>query len=221
MSKIYRIKTKEEFVKEFGPLWRRLVKDSFTESMDHLFGDLISNEEYEDILRFGRCEHKRWYITKDMIKEDYECDWGAGMKKKEIAMYTSIESANKNLIKNVKFDEKRKTTTVILRNGNISTVKCGDDDVYDQKIGFCLAYTNAMIGSKTKVQKIVEEYNGVAKKKREEKELLDKLEKERALREYKKKQKRIEEEKRVEFEKRLAEYTEEYNRKNKKKFLTE
>lgn len=41
----YRFKTEEEFIKEFGESWRRIVQCSFTREMNYLLGTDL-NEEY-------------------------------------------------------------------------------------------------------------------------------------------------------------------------------
>jgi len=56
MTKIrkYRIKTKQEFLSEFGMLWRDKVRFTFATEMDYLIGKKINNELYEDIIKIGR-----------------------------------------------------------------------------------------------------------------------------------------------------------------------
>ena len=60
------------------------------------------------------------------------------------------------LIKSVHFNEKKKTTTVVLVNGDIGMSTCMDSDVYDKGVGFAVALQNALFGSKTQAKKFVD-----------------------------------------------------------------
>ena len=67
----YRIKTKEEFIDEFGEDWRNdngICRNGyyFNPDMDYLFGFELSNYKNKDYTRIPGTE---WVITKDMIKE--------------------------------------------------------------------------------------------------------------------------------------------------------
>jgi hypothetical protein len=55
----YRIKTKEEFKKEFGENWRVIVKHGFVEGMDPLLG--VKFDGYFDRKLGG------WSISRDMV----------------------------------------------------------------------------------------------------------------------------------------------------------
>ena len=115
----------------------------------------------------------------------------------------------------VNFNEDKKVTTVKLSNGNVGQSKCSEGDVYDKKIGFALALTNALVGSKSGVQHIIEDFDGTTKKKQEEKAYQKKLEEARKLKEYKKKQEDAKarlQKKKDKFEKDLDEYIKNYNK---------
>lgn len=60
------------------------------------------------------------------------------------------------LIKSVHFNEKKKTTTVVLINGDIGLSTCMDSDEYDKGVGFAVALQNALFGSKTKAKKFID-----------------------------------------------------------------
>lgn len=115
----------------------------------------------------------------------------------------------------VNFNEKKKVTTVKLSNGSVGQSKCSEGDVYDKKIGFAMALANALLGSKSMVQKVVEDFDGTTKKKQEEKAYQKKLEEARKLKEYEKKQEAAKErlqKKKDKFEKDLDEYIKNYNK---------
>ena len=64
----------------------------------------------------------------------------------------------KRIVKSVTFNEKKKVTTVVLKNGSVGIARCSQGDEYDMRIGFCVAFTSALFGSKTQVQKTVDKY---------------------------------------------------------------
>lgn len=115
----------------------------------------------------------------------------------------------------VNFNEEKKVTTVKLSNGKVGQSKCSESDAYDKKIGFAMALANALLGSKSLVQKAIENFDGTAKKKQEEKAYQKKLEEARKLKEYEKKQEAAKarlQKKKDKFEKDLDEYTKNYNK---------
>lgn len=60
-----RLKTKKEFIAEYGPNWRIAMKDVFwPTNMDYLFG----RELPEKVTKIDR-----WIITSDMITEKNSC----------------------------------------------------------------------------------------------------------------------------------------------------
>ena len=59
-------------------------------------------------------------------------------------------------IKSVQFNEKLGVTTVVLKNGNVGMARCNKGDEYDQQIGFSVALVNALMGSRTKVVKYID-----------------------------------------------------------------
>ena len=219
----YRIKTREEFEKEFGEDWRNRAC-GFVTTMDGVLGEEIPEEIANEILEKGHCV--LWSgngKTSDMYaygiemitkcdstedKEEKKTEKGNKESNKDMGKFV-----NEDLIQSVTFNDKKKTVTVVLTDKRVGVSRCAKGDEYDQRIGFCIAYANAVFGSITQVQKVVEKYNGEEKRKAEKKELLDKLEKERALREYLAKQKKAEENKKATFEKQLAEYTKAYEAK--------
>lgn len=218
----YRIKTREEFEKEYGEDWRSSAC-GFVTIMDGALGEEIPDEISKKILEQkhnvswdgnGKTQGISFHYGIEMITK---CDSTEDKKKTEKENKESNKDmgkfVNEDLIQSVTFNDKKKTVTVVLTDKRVGVARCADGDVYDQRIGFCIAYANAVFESITQVQKIVEKYNGEEKKKAEKKELLDKLEKERALREYLAKQKKAEENKKATFEKQLAEYTEAYEAK--------
>ena len=49
----YRFKTEEEFIKEYGNGWRRIVRYSWVEAMDWAFGRTIENKERNRLEQHG------------------------------------------------------------------------------------------------------------------------------------------------------------------------
>lgn len=90
-------------------------------------------------------------------------------------------------IKSVHFDDNKGIVTVVLKDGRIGISRCNDGDEYSQTIGFCIAYTNAVFGSRNKVLKLVKHYNGEEAKMNEEKKLREEVLNEIKLEQYKKK----------------------------------
>jgi len=67
-NKIYRIKTKEEFLKEFGQNWRNLTDGaSFVNEMDYLFGKKITTEKYNEFKNDYKIYLDGFIINKSMI----------------------------------------------------------------------------------------------------------------------------------------------------------
>ena len=77
----YRIKTKEEFIGEFGNRWRD-VGSEFVEDMDFLLGEEIDQETINDVIQYKRYNknlnlsdrndyfrYKGWSISYSMLKE--------------------------------------------------------------------------------------------------------------------------------------------------------
>ena len=74
----YRIKTKQEFITEFGEKWRTHVPQSFIEEMDYLLGDEINQETISTILegknyldltnKYKHFDYDDWTISYPMLK---------------------------------------------------------------------------------------------------------------------------------------------------------
>ena len=71
------------------------------------------------------------------------------------------KGVGKSLIKSVTFNDKKKVTTVVLKNKSVGIARCSKGDVYDRRVGFCVAYMNALFGSKTRVKRIVDKYGKI------------------------------------------------------------
>lgn len=59
-------------------------------------------------------------------------------------------------VKSATFNKEKGVTTVVLKDGRKGMAKVAQDDTYDEKVGFALAYCYAIFGSKTKFNKAVE-----------------------------------------------------------------
>ena len=70
---MYRIKTKQEFLDEFGENWRINVTHTFPDNMDHLLGKDIPSH-FNDMLNImlrlkrGNVRYSSYFISYDMIK---------------------------------------------------------------------------------------------------------------------------------------------------------
>jgi len=67
----YRIKTKDEFIREFGDNWRDKVYAGFTPKMDSLFNRTLTESEYNELcskrgLRLPSGIYS-WGISEDMV----------------------------------------------------------------------------------------------------------------------------------------------------------
>lgn len=62
-------------------------------------------------------------------------------------------------IKSATFNKEKGITTVVLKDGRKGMAKAANGDVFDEKVGFALAYCYALFGSKTQFNKKVEIYN--------------------------------------------------------------
>lgn len=62
----YRIKTKEEFIRDFGQGWRKVVRYSFTPDMDYLLGQPLESYNPNSLGNLA----DQWSISKDMVTTD-------------------------------------------------------------------------------------------------------------------------------------------------------
>lgn len=72
-------------------------------------------------------------------------------------LLTNLTDTKKsNMVKSVTFNKQKGVTTVVLKDGRKGIAKVANGDVYDEKVGFALAYCYAIFGSKTQFNKKVE-----------------------------------------------------------------
>jgi hypothetical protein len=78
INELYKIKTKQEFEKEFGEEWRNRLKTTWcSPEMDFLFGYVLSNSEIVQLKTYLEVkfkdkfidEYTKWLVTDDMIKQ--------------------------------------------------------------------------------------------------------------------------------------------------------
>jgi len=204
---LYRIKTKEELKKEFGERWR--FETAIVEEMDYLLGEKFYLTEsptgyWVNIDGFAiHVRAVKELTNKNKMEENKEMKEKLYQKAVE-AIQASIKQNTKRKnpkdeIQSVTINKAKKVVTVVLKGGRVGISTCTAGDSFDEKVGFCIAYMNALFGSKTQVQKALNEFNGVAKKEREEKAKKAK----------------------AEAAKKLAEYQKKVSGKNKKKLLAE
>jgi hypothetical protein len=93
-------------------------------------------------------------------------------------------------IKNVFFNEVKKTTTVVFNDHTSIIVKCTDNDRFDPEVGLAMALTKKLVGSRAKFQKLVDEWvaNSAPKNEQLKKKAARKAEKEAAKIEHAKAQ---------------------------------
>ena len=63
----YRFKTKEEFISEFGQIWREDVKLQFPVFMDALLGTDINKKHYKDIDFIFKTKNRNKFISNTNI----------------------------------------------------------------------------------------------------------------------------------------------------------
>ncbi len=61
-------------------------------------------------------------------------------------------------IKNIYFNEKKKTTTIKWDDSSVTTVKCGEGDIYDKEKGIALCYMKKINGNTGKYNNIFKKY---------------------------------------------------------------
>lgn len=66
------------------------------------------------------------------------------------------EESIEDKIKSVQFNAKKGVTTVVLKDGTKGMSRCNKEDEYDMQIGFSVALTNALFGSRTQAIKYVD-----------------------------------------------------------------
>ena len=66
-------------------------------------------------------------------------------------------------LQTVHINKEKKIVTVVFSDGTKQVVKCSPEDSFDTEIGFALACTRAVFGSKTKVRKFIEKNADFAK----------------------------------------------------------
>lgn len=67
-------------------------------------------------------------------------------------------------IQTIHINEEKKIVVVVFDNGTKQIVKCSPEDSFDTEIGFALAFTRAIFGSKTQVRKLIAKKAKVVKK---------------------------------------------------------
>ena len=189
----FRFYTKEEMLKKFGDNWRYFHSTAFIEEMDYLLGKSlrdvnltqVTSDGIENI--FARVDGKYYIATCMITKKEINNSMNFEKAVKDIQeRVNKIFSPNYD-IKCVHFDDNKKTVTVVLKDGRVGVSRCNDEDVYDQRVGFCIAYTNAVFGSRNQVTKLIQHYNGEEAKRTEERNLRNEILREIRLEEYKKK----------------------------------
>lgn len=71
-------------------------------------------------------------------------------------LINSAATKKSNEVKSVTFNKQKGVTTVVLKDGRKGMAQVANGDVYDEKVGFALAYCYAIYGSKTQFNKKVE-----------------------------------------------------------------
>ena len=66
-------------------------------------------------------------------------------------------------IQTIHINEKEKVVVVVFDNGTKQIIKCSPEDSFDTEIGFALAFTRAIFGSKTQVRKFIAKKASVIK----------------------------------------------------------
>ena len=140
-----KIWTKQEFMKNEGELpfyWNH------SGEMDYLYGKIVDAEPiaggYDD---HYLCIDNKWRVAKKHVH----------ILEKDLTIRDingkMLSSPIPSLIRNVYFNAEKGVTTVILQDGKKGMSRCHEGDEYDMDIGFALALTNALFGSRTQAHK--------------------------------------------------------------------
>ena len=85
-------------------------------------------------------------------------------QKIEDALNSEIVPLKGASIQTIHINEEKKVVVVVFDNGRKQIVKCSPEDSFDTEIGFALAFTRAIFGSKTQVRKLIANKASVVKK---------------------------------------------------------
>ena len=103
----YRIKTKQEFIDEFGEKWRNRTKNYFNDEMDYLLGKKLTKEETKEFIGNNniyiprKIETCNWDISSDMIT-NYETEKNTIKQIKSFLCITDGIELSETLYKKVK-----------------------------------------------------------------------------------------------------------------------
>ena len=78
----------------------------------------------------------------------------------------NIEERDKEIVQ-IQLNPEKKTTTVVWNDG-VTFSKCDEQDEYDSFVGFCIAFTKGIFGSKNQVLKALKEAKVIQPKKKEQ-----------------------------------------------------
>lgn len=99
----------------------------------------------------------RWAVSEediDKLMPDNEDKGEDKMTEKKVEKKNMLDM--ESLIKSVHFNDKKKTTTIVLKDGTVGMSTCMGTDGYDRYVGFSVALQNALFGSKTKARKFID-----------------------------------------------------------------
>lgn len=119
-------------------------------------------------IRFTPLTHnfKSWYPTRRMIAEavNLKSMPEGATTYMDIAMEIVKERNNMikiPTIKNVLFNDTKRTTTVLFEDGTITMSKTMDGETYDREVGFAMCIMKKMYGNRTRFQKEIKRWTSI------------------------------------------------------------
>ena len=85
-------------------------------------------------------------------------------QKIEDALNSELVPLKGTSIQTIHINEEKKIIVVVFDDGRKQIVKCSPEDSFDTEVGFALAFTRALFGSKTQVRKYIAKNASVVKK---------------------------------------------------------
>jgi hypothetical protein len=131
---------------------------------DSLAKSLCRSDKVITPIRFTPMTHnfKSWYPTRRMIAEAINLK----TMPEDTGLIMEIVKERNNMIKipgikNVLFNDTKRTTTILFEDGTITMSKTTDGETYDREVGFAMCIMKKMYGNRTRFQKEIKHWISV------------------------------------------------------------
>jgi hypothetical protein len=131
---------------------------------DSLAKSLCRSDKVITPIRFTPMTHnfKSWYPTRRMIAEAINLK----TMPEDAGLIMEIVKERNNMIKipgikNVLFNDTKRTTTILFEDGTITMSKTTDGETYDREVGFAMCIMKKMYGNRTRFQKEIKHWISV------------------------------------------------------------